>query len=380
MYNRDLKKELVKLSAYFRIIVVTGPRQSGKTTLCKMTFPDYTYVNLEDEIVRAELGQKRREFLMQKGNMIIDEAQNMPEIFSMIQFMVDENPDLKYIITGSNNFSLMQKTTQSMAGRAAMLTLLPLSFSELTDTDKSADTDSLMLQGFYPAVLDRKIPFEDAFRQYYNTYLQRDIMQVMNIKNTDEFRRFVVLCAARVGTEFNAQGLSNEIGVSSHTIQSWMNVLEASYIAFYLRPFYRNIGKRFVKKPKIYFYDCGLACYLLGIHSVDQLSAHPLRGQIFENMIVSDMMKGQYNKGSDNNLFFYRDQSHHEVDVVKEDGLTLKAYEIKSAMITHPSFYTNLNYFRDLFGNDVVSTQVVYSGKEELPIAENGYVNYLNIK
>lgn len=380
MYNRDLKSELVRLSAYFRIIVVTGPHQSGKTTLCKMTFPDYTYVNLEDEIVRAELGQKRREFLMQKGNMIIDEAQNMPEIFSMIQFVVDENPDLKYIITGSNNFSLMHKTTQSMAGRAAMLTLLPLSFSELTDADKSADTDSLMLQGFYPAVLARKIPFEDAFRQYYNTYLQRDIMQVMNIKNIDEFRRFVILCAARVGTEFNAQGLSNEIGVSSHTIQSWMNVLEASYIAFYLRPFYRNIGKRFVKKPKIYFYDCGLVCYLLGIHSIDQLSAHPLRGQIFENMIVSDMMKNQYNKGLDNNMFFYRDQSQHEVDVVKEDGLMLKAYEIKSAMITHPSFYTNLNYFRDLFGNDVVSTQVVYSGKEELPIAENGYINYLNVK
>lgn len=190
----------------------------------------------------------------------------------------------------------------------------------------------------------------------------------------------MVLCADRVGTEFNAQGLSNEIGVSIHTIQSWMNVLEASYIVFHLRPFYRNIGKRLVKKPKIYFYDSGLACYLLGIQNAEQLSSHPLRGQIFENMVVADMMKGLFNKGVDNNLFFFRDSSQHEVDVVQEDGLQLKAYEIKSAQMTHVSFYQNLDYFRKLMGDDVVSTQIVYAGKDELPIPNNGFVNYLHIK
>ena len=171
----------------------------------------------------------------------------------------------------------------------------------------------MMLRGFYPAVLAKKIPFQDAYRQYYNTYLQRDIMQVMNIRNMDEFRRILVLCAARVGTESNPQALSNEIGVSIHTIQAWMNVLEASYLTFHLRPFYRNIRKRLVKKPKTYFFDTGLVCYLLGIRDVEQLKAHPLREQVFENMVVSNMMKDLCNKGLDNNLFYYRDKSQREV-------------------------------------------------------------------
>ncbi|MBO7572669.1 MAG: ATP-binding protein [Bacteroidales bacterium] len=380
MYNRDLQTELLRLSNYFQVLVLTGPRQSGKTTLCKMAFPDYSYINLEDEIVRDEFAVRRKEFLIGKGCLIIDEAQNMPEIFSIIQVMVDENPDLHYIITGSNNFSLMQNITQSLAGRAALLTLLPLSFSELTDNDKSIGTDNIMLRGFYPGVIAKEIPPQDAYRQYYNTYLQRDIMQIMNIKNMDEFRRFVVLCAARVGTEFNASGLSNEIGVSIHTIQSWINVLEASYIIFHLRPFYRNIGKRLTKKAKIYFYDSGLVCYLLGIRTTEQLNTHPLRGEIFENMVVGDMIKNIYNKGTDNNLFFYRDKSQHEVDVIQEDGLQLKAYEIKSAQIINTDFYKNLDYFRKLIGKDLISSQIIYAGDEELTSNENGYINYLNIK
>ena len=380
MYNRNLQTELLRLNNYFQVLVLTGPRQSGKTTLCKMAFPNYSYINLEDEIVRDEFAVRRKEFLMGKGCLIIDEAQNMPEIFSIIQVMVDENPDLHYIITGSNNFSLMQNITQSLAGRAALLTLLPLSFSELTDNDKSIGTDNIMIRGFYPGVIAKEIPPQDAYRQYYNTYLQRDIMQIMNIKNMDEFRRFVVLCAARVGTEFNAAGLSNEIGVSIHTIQSWINVLEASYIIFHLRPFYRNIGKRLTKKTKIYFYDSGLVCYLLGIRTSEQLNTHPLRGEIFENMVVGDMIKNIYNKGDDNNLFFYRDKSQHEVDVVQDDGLQLKAYEIKSAQIINTDFYKNLDYFRKLIGKDLISSQIIYTGEQELMSNENGYINYLNIK
>lgn len=380
MYNRNLQTELLRLNNYFQVLVLTGPRQSGKTTLCKMAFPNYSYINLEDEIVRDEFAVRRKEFLMGKGCLIIDEAQNMPEIFSIIQVMVDENPDLHYIITGSNNFSLMQNITQSLAGRAALLTLLPLSFSELTDNDKSIGTDNIMIRGFYPGVIANEIPPQDAYRQYYNTYLQRDIMQIMNIKNMDEFRRFVVLCAARVGTEFNAAGLSNEIGVSIHTIQSWINVLEASYIIFHLRPFYRNIGKRLTKKTKIYFYDSGLVCYLLGIRTSEQLNTHPLRGEIFKNMVVGDMIKNIYNKGDDNNLFFYRDKSQHEVDVVQDDGLQLKAYEIKSAQIINTDFYKNLDYFRKLIGKDLISSQIIYTGDQELMSNENGYINYLNIK
>ena len=381
MYNRNLSSELLRLKASFPVLVVTGPCQSGKTTLCKMTFPDYDYVNLEDELVRDEIAVKRREFLMSKGNLIIDEAQNMPEIFSMIQVMVDENPELRYVVTDSNNFSLMQSITQSMAGRAAMLTLLPLSFSELTDDDKSVGMDANMLRGFYPAVLAKKIPAQDAYRQYYNTYLQRDILQVMNVRHLNEFRKFLIISASRVGCEFNASSISNELGMSLPTVAEWMNILEATYVAFRLQPFYRNIGKRLVKTPKVYFYDVGLVCYLLGIKDAHQIETHPLRGQIFENMVVTEFLKNRFNHGLDNNLYFYRDRSGNEVDVVLDEGLqSLQAFEIKLSATLHPSFYKNLKHFKGLFNDEICRTQVVNTSAEDNDAPFTGHLNYRHIE
>lgn len=380
MYNRVLENEVLRLSELFKVVTITGPRQSGKTTLCKKTFPHHDYVNLEDETVVGEMELNKKEFLVKhRKGLVIDEVQKMPEILSAVQVVVDEYPDAAFVLTGSNNLLLMQRITQSLAGRTAVLTLLPFSIAELTEVDKSAGLYSIMLNGFYPAVWAQNIPPQDVYRQYFSTYLQRDVRQVMNIRHLSEFRRFIVICASRIGSEFNAQGISNELGVSTPTIQEWMNVLETSYVAFRLPPFFRNIGKRLVKTPKIYFYDVGLVCYLLGIHTPQQLETHPLRGSIFENMVVCDFLKNQYNHGLDNNLYFYRDKSQHEVDLVVEDGLQLNAYEIKLSSNIHPDFYKNLNYFRSLFPNETVTTQVINTGQAENNSSENGHRFYLNV-
>lgn len=380
MYNRVLENEVLRLSELFKVVTITGPRQSGKTTLCKKTFPHHDYVNLEDETIVGEMELNKKEFLVKhRKGLVIDEVQKMPEILSAVQVVVDEYPDAAFVLTGSNNLLLMQRITQSLAGRTAVLTLLPFSIAELTEVDKSAGLYSIMLNGFYPAVWAQNIPPQDVYRQYFSTYLQRDVRQVMNIRHLSEFRRFIVICASRIGSEFNAQGISNELGVSIPTIQEWMNVLETSYVAFRLPPFFRNIGKRLVKTPKIYFYDVGLVCYLLGIHTPQQLETHPLRGAIFENMVVCDFLKNQYNHGLDNNLYFYRDKSQHEVDLVVEDGLQLNAYEIKLSSNIHPDFYKNLNYFRSLFPNETVTTQVINTGQAENNSSENGHRFYLNV-
>lgn len=380
MYNRTLEAELIRLSGFFRVLTITGPRQSGKTTLSKKVFPAYHYINLEDETTRAELELDRKEYLQKyhKG-LIIDEVQNLPEIFSVVQVIVDEYSDAHFVLTGSNNFLLMQKITQSLAGRTAVLTLLPFAINELTEEDRSVDLYEMLLRGFYPAVWAHNIPPQDLYRQYFSTYIQRDIQQVLKIRHLSEFRRFVIMCASRIGTEFNAQSMSNELGVSIPTIQEWMNVLEASYIAFRLQPFYRNINKRLIKTPKIYFYDVGLVCFLLGIKTAQQVETHPLRGQIFENMVVCEFLKHQYNQGQDSNIYFYRDKGQHEVDLIQEDGINLSAYEIKLSTNIHTDFYKNLQYFRALFPNEIVVTQVVNTGENDNRDPLHGHINYLNL-
>ena len=379
MYNRVLQQELLHLAENWSVISVTGPRQSGKTTLCKMAFPNYHYVNLEDSVIRAYIEKDIKSYLLAYPNgLIIDEAQYLPEIFSFVQVVVDENPKLRYILSGSSDFLLMQNISQSLAGRVAVKRLLPLSLEELVDATQLS-ADEIMVRGFYPAIWgNKKEPYE-VYDSYLNTYIQRDVRQIINIKELSTFQRFITLCAARIGNEFVSSSIANELGVSHVTIKEWLSVMEASYLAFTLQPFFRNVGKRIVKTPKLYFYDVGLVCYLLGINSPDILSIHPLRGAIFENMVVCDMLKDRYNRGKANNLFFYRDKSQREVDVVQQDGLNLYAYEIKSALRYHPDFSNNLNYFRQLYGEQVVSTKIVLSGNEELPMQYNGFINFRHI-
>lgn len=364
MYNRELKTKLLELSQTWSIISVTGPRQSGKTTLCKMAFPEYEYVNLERATTRALAEQDIEGFLLQYPNgLIIDEAQNLPELFSVLQVVVDENKSLRYVLSGSSDFLLMQNISQSLAGRVAVMRLLPLSLSEL-GADTSEDVNEQMWCGFYPAVWGDKKDPHTVYDSYVATYIQKDVRQIVNIKDLTLFRRFLTLVATRVGTEFVASSIGTELGVDHKTIQSWMSILETSYTAFLLHPFYRNIGKRLTKTPKVYFYDVGLVCYLLGIETPQQLAHHPLRGAIFENMVVCDMLKERYNKGLDKNIMFYRDKSR-EVDILQEEASRLHAYEVKIAERFHPDFMNSLEYLKTLLNDDLLSMNIIYTGENK---------------
>ncbi|RIY36572.1 AAA family ATPase [Capnocytophaga canis] len=378
--RRELSSELIRLSDFYSVLVVTGPRQSGKTTLCKVNFPSYHYVNMEDIALREQIMLNPKAFLKQfpKG-LIIDEVQNVPELLSYIQVVVDEDNSRKFVLTGSNNFSLMQGITQSLAGRVSVFTLLPLSLQELGDIPYRTDTNTLIINGGYPAVWAKKIPVQDVSRNYYNTYIERDVRQLMKVKNLSNFQTFMKLCAGRVGTELNINALSNEIGISSPTLKEWFSILEASYIVFRLPPFFKNIGKRLVKSPKIYFYDTGLACFLLGIETPQQLAVHPLRGVLFENMVVLEFFKNKFNKGVLPNYYFYRDKNQKEVDLIEEKANEIKAYEIKSAQLFNKNFITNLDYIKNLLGEEVISTQVIYDGELTVHSSENGMVNFRNI-
>ena len=379
MYTRKLQDRLIELSRKWSVISLTGPRQSGKTTLCKMAFPTYDYVNLEDVAVRLMVQNDIKAFLLSHRNgLIVDEAQYLPELFSAIQVVVDEDKSLRYILSGSSDFLLIQNITQSLAGRVAVERLLPLSIEELGDID-TVSTDELMFSGFFPGVWgDGKTPNE-VYDSYLTTYIERDVRQIINIKDRAAFLRFVTVCAGRIGYEFSANSIAGEIGVSYKTIQEWMSILETSYTAFRLFPYYRNIGKRLSKTPKIYFYDVGLACFLLGIENPNQLNRHPLRGALFENMVICDQLKGRYNEGKRNNLYFYRDRSQNEIDLVQEYAMQLRAFEIKSAQSYHPDFSKNLDYFRKLYGEDVISTCIIYNGDSEVNADFNGIVNYRHI-
>jgi len=375
-----MEKELERIASLFAVAVVTGPRQSGKTTLCKQVFKDYHYVDIEDISIREQIMAAPKNFLLQyRQGLIIDEVQRYPELFSYIKTVVDEFPESHIVLTGSSNFALMANITESLAGRAATLTLLPLSLAELGKRGQT-NTDTILLNGGYPAVWGRNIPVLDVSRNYYNTYIERDVRQLLNVKDIIKFQTFIKLCAGRIGTEWNAVSLSNEIGVSVHTINEWLSVLEASYILFRLPPFFRNIGKRLVKTPKVYFYDTGLVCFLLGIENEQELATHPLRGAIFENMIILEFFKNRYNEGKLPNLYFYRDKSQNEVDLIEEQGTKIYAYEIKSAKAFTKGFVSGLDYLRKIAGKHVISTYVIYDGENDIYSPENGIVNFRNIQ
>ena len=379
MYNRELKEELLRLSQQWSVISVTGPRQSGKTTLCKMAFPDYDYVNLEHLPTRSRVADDIDAFIKHHPNGIIfDEAQYLPELFSYIQVWADNDRARRFVLSGSSDFLMMQNIMQSLAGRVAVVRLLSLSIKELGKEIYNYSTEELLFRGFFPGVWGDKKPSKDVYENYVSTYLQRDLRQIINVKDLQLFQHFLVLCAGRVGNEFNASALSNEIGVTSVTIKEWLRILETSYTVFRLLPYYSNIGKRLTKTPKIYFYDVGLACLLLGITEAKQIESHPLKGALFENMIVAEMLKQRFNMGNTNNLFFYRDKSQREVDIIQVEGNQLKAFEVKSAQRYDTSFYNNLKYIKELFGDQVVSTQVIYDGETNDFNPDNGIINYRN--
>lgn len=396
---RSITKKIVQLCTTFPVITITGPRQSGKTTLCREAFPQFSYFNLENAETRRIVNRGVQAWLesASAGNagIVIDEAQRVPEIFSAVQTISDENPERKFILSGSNNFLLMEKITQSLAGRVAVLKLLPFSLEELGKERTAGTLETLILRGGFPRVWNALAAtgssengeeiapatiLADTFGNYNDTYVERDVRQVEEIRNLSAFRNFIKLCAGSVGCEFNAQSFATTLSVSVPTIQNWFSILEASYIAFRLPPFFKNIKKRLSKRPKIYFCDTGLACWLLGIENEKQLTTHPARGRLFENLIVLEFFKRRYAVGENaSRIYFYRDSSQREVDLVEDSASKLYAYEIKASSGIHDEFFLGLNYFRKLFGKDVVSTKIIYDGDTELDIPENGIVNFRNL-
>lgn len=366
MIDRDITPYLLKQAKQFPVVTITGPRQSGKTTLAKMTFPAYKYVSLENLDNRSFAESDPRGFLkLYSNNVIIDEIQRVPTLFSYIQEIVDENNrEGEFILTGSQQFGLIEKITQSLAGRTALLRLLPLSIKEISASDKSeVERENLMFKGFYPRIYDKKIDSYDFLSFYINTYIEKDVRQLINVKDISQFIKFISLCAGRSGQILNMNSLGSDCGIATNTVKSWLSILEASYIIFLLKPYYTNTNKRLIKAPKLYFYDVGLMSHLIGIKQKEQIFTHPLRGEIFETMIVSDIFKSLYNLSLRIDLYYYRDSNQNEVDLIVEDGLKIHAIEIKSAVTFSSKFLKTLKYIKNILPEKIEGS-VIYGGDD----------------
>lgn len=354
--HRILEKKIIHLSKKFPVITVTGPRQSGKTTLIKTIFPGKVYISLEDPDVLMLVKNDTRGFLEQhKKGIIIDEAQLYPELFSYIQTHVDNyNKAGQIILSGSQNFLLLEKISQSLAGRTAIVRLLPFSLAELHNTSyDSTDINNLIFKGMYPRLYDKRIAPVDFYPSYINSYVERDVRQLKNISNLSVFIKFLKLCAARTGQLVNFSSLAVECGVSENTIKAWLSVLETSYIIYFLQPYHNNLNKRLVKTPKLYFWDTGLACSLLGITEKAKLPEHYLRGNLFENFVINEIQKQFYNEALIAPIYFWRDKTGHEVDCIIERNGKITAVEIKSGQTFHGDFTDGLDYVGKLYGNNI---------------------------
>ena len=377
--ERDLAATLLDASQYFPVLCITGPRQSGKSTLIKHIFNGYRRFTLEDYDVRSMAQNDPLGFLNQtNGGMIIDEVQRVPELLSYIQGIVDDRSERRFVLSGSSNFLLLKTVSQSLAGRAGVFELLPMSLSEAKEAYAEKTLDEIIYNGCFPAVCAGKNVAKYLYPAYTKTYIDKDLRQLININNLSQFHTFLRLCAARIGSIFNASELAGEVGVASNTINAWVSVLEASYIIMRLQPWSENSRKRLTKSPKLYFCDTGLACHLLDIESPEQLSRDKMRGHLFENLIVMEALKQRYNKGKESNIFFFRDAKGNEIDLLIREAGELKAIEIKSSQTYAPSFEDVLKKTGSLLTTPVSKRAVVYAGNMENAAADIALLNYRN--
>ncbi len=367
MIKRNLVSAMHFLADKYPILALTGPRQSGKTTLLKEMFTDYRYVSLENPDNRNFAETDPNGFLeMYDQKVIFDEVQRVPHLFSYLQTIVDEKNRMgQFILSGSQNFHLMERITQSLAGRVAIFKLFPFDFSELA-SEGLLDDDYIvtMLKGFYPAIYDRNIPSKTFYSNYVQTYVQRDVSDLIAIKDLATFQKFLALCATRAGQLLNLSSLANETGITQPTAKAWLSALENSYIVFQLQPYHENFSKRIVKSPKMYFYDTGLLCHLLNIRESEQLHLHPLKGNLFENMMIAEYVKRMYHKNDLNDIWFWRDFTGKEVDLLAfEKGIT-RLFEIKATQTIMADLFNGLDYVGKLFNKSNVSKNLVYGGTE----------------
>ena len=367
MIKRDITTELLAAAGEYPVVTVFGPRQSGKTTLAQMTFPDKLYHSLEDPDLRMAVESDPRGFLnnLPDGG-VLDEIQRVPQLLSFIQGIVDQTKKRgMFILTGSHQPELHQSVSQSLAGRTAILNLLPFTLTELKHYRKKWETFELMVTGSYPRLHEENLNPNRFFNGYIQTYVERDVRALINLKDLRQFQHFLTLLAGRIGQIVNYTSLSNDVGVSSTTIKNWISVLKASFIVFELPPFFENIRKRVVKSPKIYFCDVGLAAYLLGIESAEQLFRDPLRGGLYENFVIIEALKCRLNRGQRPELFFYRDTHGNEVDLIIRQARKLIPIEIKSAATFTPEFLKNIDHFGALVGDRSAKGFVLYNGQEK---------------
>jgi uncharacterized protein len=365
MIPREAQKTILHLAQGYPVVAVTGPRQSGKTTLARATFPKKPYVSLEDLDERELADRDPRAFLGRfPDGAILDEVQRCPSLLSYLQTRVDQDGRRGlFVLTGSQQFNLLASMTQSLAGRVALVSLLPFSLTELQKAELAPDRlEELLFAGLYPPIYDRQIEPGIWYGNYVQTYLERDVRQVLNVQDLGVFQRFLRMCAARNGQLLSLSGLANDCGVTHHTAKSWLNVLEASYIVHLLPPHHSNFTKRLIKTPKLYFYDCGLAAWLLGVQSPEQLVIHPQRGPLFESWAISELLKARFNHALASNLYFWRDRAGREIDILLDQGNQLLPVEVKSGQTVAQDFFLGLERWQSLAGAAAGRAWLVYGG------------------
>lgn len=364
MIRRHIEPEFTQLLTEYPIVTILGPRQAGKTTLARQLLPDYDYVNLENPETRDFAQDDPKAFLAQySGKVIFDEIQRLPELLSYLQIAVDKQSENgRYVLTGSHQLALREAITQSLAGRTAILHLLPFSIAELVDNQLGfANAEDYIYQGFLPRIYDQQQRPTQAYANYYQTYIERDVRQLINLKDISQFQKFMKLLAGRAGQLMDYSSLAGDVGVSSITIKHWLSILEASFVVYKLAPYFENFGKRVIKSPKYYFVDTGLLSFLLGIENPQQVSRDPLIGQLFENLVVMDFVKNLYNKGKLDNLYFFRDSNGLEADLLVQQGRQLIPMEIKSSATYKPELLRGLKRIMEL-SPQMVDAHLIYAG------------------
>ncbi|MFH1798501.1 MAG: ATP-binding protein [Candidatus Omnitrophota bacterium] len=379
--HRKIEQNLLRLSKSYPVVTLTGPRQSGKTTLVKKVFPDKPYVSLEDPDSKQICENDPRRFLGRFPNgTIIDEIQRVPDLLSYIQTIVDStDKNGMFILTGSAQFELMSNISQSLAGRTALLRLLPFAFEEIYNIVNKYTLNQILFTGSYPRIFDKKLNPTEALSFYVNTYVERDVRNLLNIKNLSQFETFLRLCASRTGQILNLSSLGNDCGINHNTASSWLSILEASYIIFRIRPHHKNFSKRLIKSPKIYFYDVGLASYLLGIQEISHMETHPLRGHLFENYVISEILKKRFNAVKENNLFYFRDNIGNEIDIIMDLGDQVLPIEIKSGTTFSDDMIKSLVYYKNLAQKNARKPCLIYGGSDSFDYKDFSIVSYKNI-
>ena len=384
--NRTMEGILREAAKYFSVISVTGPRQSGKSTLLKYLFPNVPKYSLKDVNVREFAEREFAEhdpvaFLHQHpGGMFIDEVQKVPQLLEYIQGIVDDNPDCQFLLTGSSNFELLHSLSESLPGRAGVYELLPMTYHESESTMGEMSLNEFLYSGLYPAICAKKNKARLFYPSYVKTYLERDVRDLLKIKDQMQFMKFMKLCAARVGSVFNASEIAGQLGVDGKTVTSWLSVLQASYLVTLLPPYYENISKRLVKSPKLYFNDPGLACFLLDIESPRQLERDKMRGAIFENYVVMEVIKHRYNRGLLDGVYFYRDSNQNEVDILLKEEGEITAIEVKSSMTYHSSFEDSISKLAEWIKTPISNKLIVYTGDFENTTANIKVLNYRHLQ